>query len=106
MHTIAAPLARARASAPKPSQVRRFASAVYDAQPGRAPAHARRTWRLSLTTVVVVVCLLVFGSSPWKWAVLPTAAALLLLGLPLVVRWSLRSLGSATAFRERFRSQP
>ena len=66
---------------------------------GRAHSHAD-DW-LGLTAVVVV-SVLVFGSNPWKWIVLPVAAALL--WLPFLVRWIVALTGSVTAFREGFRS--
>jgi hypothetical protein len=58
-------------------------------------------WWLGLT-VVVVVSVLVFGGNPWKWIVLPIAAALL--WLPFVVRWVVALTRSMTAFREGLRS--
>lgn len=87
--------------APEPSRLRRLASTVYDAQAGSRSPMLDGPWWLGLTAVVVI-SVLVFGSSPWKWTVLPIAAALL--WVPFVVRWVVALTRSVTAFREGFRS--
>jgi hypothetical protein len=58
-------------------------------------------WWLGLTAVVVM-SVLVFGSSPWTWIVLPIAAGPF--WLPFVGRWVVALTRSVTAFREGLRS--
>jgi hypothetical protein len=87
--------------APKPSRFQRLVSTVYDAQAGSRSPILDGPWWLGLTAVVVI-SVLVFGSSPWKWIVLPIGAALL--WLPFVVHWVVALTRSVTAFRVGFRS--
>jgi hypothetical protein len=87
--------------APRSSRLRRLASRVYDAHSGSRSPILDGPWWLSLTALVVV-SVLVFGSNPWKWVVLPFAAALL--WLPYVAHWVVALSRSVTAFREGFRS--
>jgi hypothetical protein len=86
--------------APRPSRIRRFASTVYDAQAGSRSPILDGPWWLSVTSVVVV-SVLVFGSSPWTWFALPVAAVLL--WLPFCVRWVVALTRSVVAFREGLR---
>src|SRR5262249_33274875 len=87
--------------APKPPRVNQLASTVYDAQAGSRTPILDGPWWLG-PTVILVMAVLVFGSTPWKWIVLPVAAVLL--WLPLCVRWVVSLSRSVSAFREGFRS--
>lgn len=87
--------------APKPSRVGRLVATVYDAQAGSRSPMLDGPWWLGLTAVVVM-SVLVFGSSPWTWIVLPIAAGLF--WLPFVARWVVALTRSVTAFREGLRS--
>lgn len=81
--------------------MRRFAATVYDAQGGRRWPVLDGPWWLSVLFLVVVTAL-TFGSSPWKWLVLPIAAAFF--WLPSCVRWGSAIWRSVIAFGEGFRS--
>jgi hypothetical protein len=103
-HSVAGPLAGDEASHAHFVAFltfKRFASTVYDAQAGSRSPILDGPWWLG-PTAVVVVAVLVFGSSPWQWIVLPVAAALL--WMPFLVRWVVALTRSVTAFREGFRS--
>jgi hypothetical protein len=84
-------------SAPTPSRIRPLASTVYDAQAGSRSPILDGPWWLGLTAVVVLA-VLVFGSSPWKWLVLPVVAVLF--WLPFCVRLAVALSFSVSAFRE------
>src|SRR3569623_3418995 len=83
------------------SRVRRFASTVYDAQAGGREPLLDGPWWLGLL-LVVAVSVLTFGSSPWKWLVVPLLAAFF--WLPFCVRWGSALWRSVISFREGFRS--
>lgn len=85
----------------EPSRLRRFASTVYDAQAGGRSPILDGPWWLGLTAAVVLA-VLVLGSSPWTWIVLPVAAVLL--WLPFCVRWVVSLTRSVRAFRQGLRS--
>jgi hypothetical protein len=87
-------------SEPRQSQIRRVAATVYDAQGGSRSPVLDGPWWLGLIGVVVVA-VLVLDSEPWKWLVVPIAAAFF--WLPFYVRWVLALSRSVRAFREGFR---
>jgi hypothetical protein len=83
------------------SRGKRLASRVYDAGAGgRSPTLDGPWWLTALSLIVVTV--MISGTGPWKWLVLPVAA--LFFWLPFCVRWSVALWRSVGAFREGFRS--
>jgi hypothetical protein len=81
------------------SWVRRLIVKVYG--PGRGDILLDGPWWLGLLFLVVVT-VLSFGSTPWKWLVVPVAV--FFFWLPGCIRWGLGLWRSVGAFREGYRS--
>lgn len=80
------------------SRVRLLGSQVYSAyENGRWPILDGPVW-LGALLIAVVVALVLLGDSPWRWVFI--AIGVLLVSVPMWVRWVVALWKSVGAFRE------